>query len=189
MRGKERSLAKGPLERDGLMDVLNELGHDTDMGESYMWCGTVWISRRCFISAIRPPSVPLPLPPFHSRGVSLSTRQTIFTMADVASSSYVLFNRCSMMGSNLCFSDTWNHRSNPEIVRRRVRITSKWYFSRTPVFRPFTPPVLSASGLPKRNLFRLPDPFVVVSVDGVEKFASSTVKKSLNPFWNDFFDV
>lgn len=51
------------------------------------------------------------------------------------------------------------------------------------------PPVLSASGLPKRNLFRLPDPFVVVSVDGVEKFASSTVKKSLNPFWNEHFDV
>lgn len=49
--------------------------------------------------------------------------------------------------------------------------------------------VLSASGLPKRNLFRLPDPFVVVSVDGVEKFASSTVKKSLNPFWNEHFDV
>lgn len=49
--------------------------------------------------------------------------------------------------------------------------------------------VLSASGLPKRNMFRLPDPFVVVSVDGVEKFASSTVKKSLNPFWNEHFDV
>ena len=51
------------------------------------------------------------------------------------------------------------------------------------------PLVLSASGLPKRNLFRLPDPFVVVSVDGVEKFASSTVRKSLNPFWNEHFDV
>ena len=38
-------------------------------------------------------------------------------------------------------------------------------------------------------MFRLPDPFVVVSVDGVEKFASSTVKKSLNPFWNEHFDV
>ena len=50
-------------------------------------------------------------------------------------------------------------------------------------------PVLSASGLPKRNLFRLPDPFVVVSIDGVEKFASSTVKRSLNPFWNEHFDV
>ena len=58
-----------------------------------------------------------------------------------------------------------------------------------PVLSPCAPPVLSASGLPKRNLFRLPDPFVVVSVDGVEKFASSTVKKSLNPFWNEHFDV
>ena len=57
------------------------------------------------------------------------------------------------------------------------------------VLSPFTPPVLSASGLPKRNLFRVPDPFVVVSVDGVEKFASTTVKKSLNPFWNEHFDV
>lgn len=54
---------------------------------------------------------------------------------------------------------------------------------------PCAPLVLSASGLPKRNLFRLPDPFVVVSVDGAEKFASSTVKKSLNPFWNEHFDV
>jgi len=51
------------------------------------------------------------------------------------------------------------------------------------------PPVLSGSGLPKRKLFRLPDPFVVVSVDGVEKFATKTVKKSLNPFWNESFDV
>lgn len=61
----------------------------------------------------------------------------------------------------------------------------------TSVFNPIRlpPPVLSASGLPKRNLFRLPDPFVVVSLDGVEKFASTTVKKSLNPFWNEHFDM
>jgi E3 ubiquitin-protein ligase NEDD4 len=38
-------------------------------------------------------------------------------------------------------------------------------------------------------MFRVPDAFVVVSVDGVEKFATTTTKKTLNPQWNEHFDV
>lgn len=49
--------------------------------------------------------------------------------------------------------------------------------------------VMNANGLPKRSMFRVPDAFVVVSVDGVEKFATTTTRKTLNPHWNEHFDV
>ncbi|WFD28892.1 HECT-type E3 ubiquitin transferase [Malassezia nana] len=49
--------------------------------------------------------------------------------------------------------------------------------------------VVAADGLVKRDVFRLPDPFAIVTVDGEQTHTTSVIKKTLNPYWNDSFDV
>ena len=49
--------------------------------------------------------------------------------------------------------------------------------------------VVAADGLSKRDVFRLPDPFAIVTVDGEQTHSSSIIKKTLNPYWSDSFDV
>ena len=36
---------------------------------------------------------------------------------------------------------------------------------------------------------RLPDPFALVSVDGEQIHTTSVIKKTLNPYWNERFDL
>jgi hypothetical protein len=50
-------------------------------------------------------------------------------------------------------------------------------------------PVVAADGLYKREIFRLPDPFAVVTVDGAQTKSTSVIKKTLNPYWNESFDI
>ncbi|KAG1746008.1 uncharacterized protein EDB91DRAFT_1080235 [Suillus paluster] len=50
-------------------------------------------------------------------------------------------------------------------------------------------PVLTANSLVKREVFSLPDPFAVVSVDADQTYTTSPVKKSLSPTWNQHFDI
>ena len=49
--------------------------------------------------------------------------------------------------------------------------------------------VVAADGLSKRDVFRLPDPFAIVTVDGEQTHTTSVIKKTLNPYWSDSFDV
>ncbi|KAF8497171.1 E3 ubiquitin-protein ligase pub1, partial [Russula emetica] len=49
--------------------------------------------------------------------------------------------------------------------------------------------VVSADGLAKRDVFRLPDPFAVITVDSEQTHTTSVIKKTLNPYWNEHFDV
>ncbi|KZT60479.1 HECT-domain-containing protein [Calocera cornea HHB12733] len=49
--------------------------------------------------------------------------------------------------------------------------------------------VVAASGLIKREVFNLPDPFAVISVDGQAVHNTSVFRKSLNPYWNESFDL
>ncbi|KAK7207807.1 E3 ubiquitin-protein ligase hula [Myxozyma melibiosi] len=49
--------------------------------------------------------------------------------------------------------------------------------------------VVAADGLYKREVFRFPDPFAVITVDGEQTNTTSVIKKTLNPYWNESFDV
>lgn len=49
--------------------------------------------------------------------------------------------------------------------------------------------VVAADGLYKRELFRLPDPFAVVTIDGEQTHTTSVMRKTLNPFWNETFEL
>ncbi|KAH7910826.1 hypothetical protein BJ138DRAFT_1152053 [Hygrophoropsis aurantiaca] len=49
--------------------------------------------------------------------------------------------------------------------------------------------VLAANSLVKREVFSLPDPFAVVSVDGDQTYTTVTVKRALSPTWNQHFDI
>ncbi|EPQ58094.1 HECT-domain-containing protein [Gloeophyllum trabeum ATCC 11539] len=49
--------------------------------------------------------------------------------------------------------------------------------------------VVAADGLSKRDVFRLPDPFAVITVDAEQTRTTSVIKKTLNPYWNESFDV
>ncbi|KAI9849276.1 MAG: hypothetical protein M1837_004735 [Sclerophora amabilis] len=49
--------------------------------------------------------------------------------------------------------------------------------------------VIAADGLYKRDVFRFPDPFAVVTMGGEQTKTSSVIKKSLNPYWNETFDM
>lgn len=53
----------------------------------------------------------------------------------------------------------------------------------------FNPIVVAADGLSKRDVFRLPDPFAVITVDGEQTNTTSVIKKTLNPYWNESFDM
>jgi Ca2+-dependent lipid-binding protein len=53
----------------------------------------------------------------------------------------------------------------------------------------FTNTVVAADGLSKRDVFRLPDPFAVITVDGEQTHTTSVIKKTLNPYWNENFDM
>ncbi|KZT21806.1 HECT-domain-containing protein [Neolentinus lepideus HHB14362 ss-1] len=48
--------------------------------------------------------------------------------------------------------------------------------------------VLGANGLTKRDVFRLPDPYAVVSVDSESQtFETSVIRKKLSTYWNESF--
>ncbi|KAJ7269800.1 C2 domain-containing protein [Mycena rebaudengoi] len=49
--------------------------------------------------------------------------------------------------------------------------------------------VVAADGLSKRDVFRLPDPFAVIDVDAEQTHTTSVIKKTLNPCWNESFDM
>ena len=49
--------------------------------------------------------------------------------------------------------------------------------------------VVAANGLSKHDVFRLPDPFAVVTVDGDQTNTTSVIKATLNPYWNESFDM
>jgi E3 ubiquitin-protein ligase NEDD4 len=41
----------------------------------------------------------------------------------------------------------------------------------------------------KRDVFRLPDPFAVITVDAEQTHTTSVIKRTLNPYWNENFDM
>ncbi|CAI5758074.1 unnamed protein product [Candida verbasci] len=47
--------------------------------------------------------------------------------------------------------------------------------------------VVAAESLYKRDVFRQPDPFAVITVDGSQTKTTKTAKKTLNPYWNESF--
>ncbi|KAF8248295.1 HECT-domain-containing protein [Wilcoxina mikolae CBS 423.85] len=49
--------------------------------------------------------------------------------------------------------------------------------------------VIAADGLYKRDILRFPDPFAVVTVDGEQTQTTSVIRKTLNPYWNESFDI
>ncbi|KAH6566380.1 hypothetical protein BASA60_009515 [Batrachochytrium salamandrivorans] len=49
--------------------------------------------------------------------------------------------------------------------------------------------VVAADGLYKRDVFRLPDPFAVVTIDGEQTRSTLVIKRTLNPYWNQSFDL
>ncbi|KAN0115920.1 hypothetical protein V8E52_006460 [Russula decolorans] len=42
-------------------------------------------------------------------------------------------------------------------------------------------PFVSAEGLAKRDVFHLPDPFAVITVDSVQRYVTSMIEKTLDP--------
>ncbi|KAJ2891994.1 hypothetical protein MKZ38_010460 [Zalerion maritima] len=68
--------------------------------------------------------------------------------------------------------------------------------SRTPAADPGLPlqpnlrvTILAADGLYKRDVFRFPDPFCVATINGEQTKTTAVTKKTLNPYWNESFDL
>ncbi|KAH8554240.1 hypothetical protein BGW37DRAFT_483956 [Umbelopsis sp. PMI_123] len=49
--------------------------------------------------------------------------------------------------------------------------------------------VIAADSLYKKDLFTLPDPIAVLTIDGEQTHKTNVMKKTLNPYWNESFDV
>lgn len=49
--------------------------------------------------------------------------------------------------------------------------------------------LVAAESLYKRDVFRQPDPFAVITVDGLQTKTTKTAKKTLNPYWNETFTL
>lgn len=63
-----------------------------------------------------------------------------------------------------------------------VQLLTMWHSNPT-----ITVKVVAAESLAKRDVFRSPDPFAVLTVDGSQTKSTSAVKKTLNPYWNETF--
>ncbi|RWA07629.1 hypothetical protein EKO27_g7492 [Xylaria grammica] len=48
--------------------------------------------------------------------------------------------------------------------------------------------LIAADGLYKRDVFRLPDPFAVATINGEQTRTTQVCKRTLNPYWNESFD-
>jgi len=48
---------------------------------------------------------------------------------------------------------------------------------------------MAAYGLYKREFIKLPDPFCVITVDAEQTHTTSVIKKTLNPYWKETFEV
>ncbi|KAF2100625.1 E3 ubiquitin-protein ligase pub1 [Rhizodiscina lignyota] len=49
--------------------------------------------------------------------------------------------------------------------------------------------IIAADGLYKRDVFRFPDPFAVATINGEQTRTTSVIKRTLNPYWNEAFDM
>ncbi|KAK3055349.1 hypothetical protein LTR09_003902 [Extremus antarcticus] len=49
--------------------------------------------------------------------------------------------------------------------------------------------IIAADGLYKRDVFRFPDPFAVATISGEQTRTTGVIKKTLNPYWNESFDM
>ncbi|KIR59417.1 E3 ubiquitin-protein ligase NEDD4 [Cryptococcus bacillisporus CA1873] len=49
--------------------------------------------------------------------------------------------------------------------------------------------IVAADSLIKRDILRLPDPFAIVSVDSEQIHTTTVIKRTLNPYWNENFDI
>lgn len=47
--------------------------------------------------------------------------------------------------------------------------------------------IIGAESLYKRDVFRSPDPFAVLTIDGSQTKSTTAAKRTLNPFWNESF--
>ncbi|KAK4686746.1 hypothetical protein P7C73_g3391, partial [Tremellales sp. Uapishka_1] len=61
--------------------------------------------------------------------------------------------------------------------------------SRTNLSKTIRITIVAADSLIKRDILRLPDPFAIVSVDSEQIFTTSVIKRTLNPYWNENFDI
>ncbi|KAJ2025346.1 hypothetical protein H4S03_008889, partial [Coemansia sp. S3946] len=68
----------------------------------------------------------------------------------------------------------------PEVART-LKVTGKFSMAKSLI--------LAADNLYKRELFRLPDPFVVLTVDGAQTQTTKALKRTLAPYWNETFEV
>ncbi|KAG5520037.1 hypothetical protein PMAC_001113 [Pneumocystis sp. 'macacae'] len=58
-----------------------------------------------------------------------------------------------------------------------------------PPFQKIKLTVIAVDGLYKRDLMRTPDPFAVITVDGEQTQTTSVIRKTLNPYWNESFEI
>ncbi|EKD13752.1 uncharacterized protein L3040_005633 [Drepanopeziza brunnea f. sp. 'multigermtubi'] len=49
--------------------------------------------------------------------------------------------------------------------------------------------IIAADGLYKRDVFRFPDPFAVATLGGEQTKTTTVIKRTLNPYWNECFDL
>jgi Ca2+-dependent lipid-binding protein len=49
--------------------------------------------------------------------------------------------------------------------------------------------VVAAHGLAKLDVLSLPDPYAVIIIDSEQTHVTSVIKETLNPYWNEHFDV
>ncbi|PVH73234.1 hypothetical protein DL98DRAFT_431737 [Cadophora sp. DSE1049] len=49
--------------------------------------------------------------------------------------------------------------------------------------------IIAADGLYKRDLFSFPNPFAVATIGGEQTKCTTVIKRTLNPYWNESFDL
>jgi hypothetical protein len=66
---------------------------------------------------------------------------------------------------------------------------SSWSIHRLPASSNLRVKIIRGDGLYKRDMFRFPDPFAVVTIGGEQEKTTTVIEKTLNPHWNEGFDL
>ncbi|KAH0432310.1 ubiquitin-protein ligase [Colletotrichum camelliae] len=85
---------------------------------------------------------------------------------------YVEFTEPSLVAQALVLNESVFKGRNIKVVPKRTNV-----------------PVIAADGLYKRDVFRFPDPFAVITVNGDQTKTTTAQKRTLNPYWNESFDL
>jgi hypothetical protein len=120
---------------------------------------------------------------FGKTPISNGTGGPTFTGIGLATHDSTFDDEYTSVGNKLFPTDVYSSSNNRHLPRSSRSLS---ILPPSPNLRII---IIAADGLYKRDVFRFPDPFAVVTVNGEQAKTTTVVKKTLNPYWHETFNL